>query len=157
MLQAFVFETVAVLVFPWSEPGDPPERGTRVEVRLLDDEPHRGSYAAAQRFVIDGPVFRADLFDQTTHPAGNLRAAHFHDHFDGIEPTDRLWPDGIRSNPTGWLAGELADLANVLARGGATGLDADAVARDAVGVRDAIPAIVDAAEATWASVRSVPV
>ena len=58
MLQAFVFDTVAVLVFPWSEPGDPPERGTRVEVRLLDDEPHRGSYAAAQRLVIDAPAFR---------------------------------------------------------------------------------------------------
>ena len=64
MLQAFVFERVAVLVFPWSEPVDPPERGTRVEVRLLADEPHRGSYAAAQRFVIDDPVFRADLFDR---------------------------------------------------------------------------------------------
>jgi hypothetical protein len=156
MLQAFVFDTVAVLVFPWSEPGDPPERGTRVEVRLLGDEPHRGSYAAAQRVVIDAPVFRADLFDQTTHPAGNLRAAHFHDHFDGVEPTDRLWPDGIRSDPAGWIAGELADLGLVLARGGADGLDAEAVARDADAARDAIPAIVNAVEATWAAVRSVP-
>jgi hypothetical protein len=157
MLQAFVFEHVAVLVFPWSEPGDPPERGARVEVRLLADEPHRGSYAAAQRFVIDGPLFRADLFDETTHAAGNLRAAHFHDHFDGIEPTDRLWPDSIGSDPTGWLASELRDLEHIVARAGADGLDAGGVARDAEAVRDALPAIITATEATWASVRSVPV
>ena len=29
VLQAFVFESVAVLVGPWHEPVDPPERGTR--------------------------------------------------------------------------------------------------------------------------------
>ena len=39
MRQAFVFERVAVLVGPWYEPMDPPERGARVEVRLLADEP----------------------------------------------------------------------------------------------------------------------
>ena len=157
MLQAFVFERVAVLVFPWSEPVDPPERGTRVEVRLVADEPHRGSYAAAQRFVIDDPVFRADLFDQTTHPAGNLRSAHFHSHFDGVEPTDRLWPDEIKTDPTGWLAGELCDLAHVLARASVDRLDSETVERDAAGVREAIPAIIAAVEATWDSVRSAPV
>jgi hypothetical protein len=51
MLQAFVFESVAVLVGPWREPVDPPERGTRVELRLLDQEPRRGSWSAAQRVV----------------------------------------------------------------------------------------------------------
>ena len=107
--------------------------------------------------MIDAPVFRADLFDQTTHPAGNLRAAHFHSHFDGVEPTDRLWPDGIKDDPAGWLAGELRDLAHVLARAGVDGLDAAVVARDADATRDAIPAIVTAVEATWESVRSVPV
>lgn len=157
MLQAFVFERVAVLVFPWSEPVDPPERGTRVEVRLLADEPHRGSYAAAQRFVIDDPVFRADLFDQTTHPAGNLRSAHFHSHFDGVEPTDRIWPEAIKADPTGWLAGELCDLAHVLTRASVDHIGADTVERDAAGVRDAIPAIIAAVEATWDSVRSAPV
>src|SRR5882757_2476594 len=98
MLQAFVFEHVAVLVFPWYEPVDPPERGARVEVRLLTREAHRGLYAAAQRFVIDDPLFRADLFDQTTHPAENLRSAHFHSHFDGVEPTDRIWRDEIKQD-----------------------------------------------------------
>ena len=64
MQQAFVFERVAVLVGPWHEPVEPPERGARVEVRLLANEPRRGSRSAAQRVVLDQPVFRADLFDQ---------------------------------------------------------------------------------------------
>ena len=42
MQQAFVFEKVAVLVGPWREPMELPERGARVEVRLLADEPWRG-------------------------------------------------------------------------------------------------------------------
>jgi hypothetical protein len=156
MLQAWVFDKVAVLVFPWHEPVDPPERGARVEVRLLADESHRGSYAAAQRVVIDEPMFRADLFDQTTAPPGNLRSAHFHSHFDGVEPTNRLWPDEIKRDPTGWLAAELRDLSGLLARGGAQ-IDADAVASDAAQLRDAVPAIVAAVEATWDTVRAAPV
>ncbi len=157
MLQAFVFEGVAVIVFPWSEPVDPPERGARVEVRLLADEAHRGSYAAAQRFVIDHPLFRADLFDQLTSPPGNLLSAHFHSHFDGVEPTDRLWPDGIRTDPTGWLAGELNAFEDLVVRGGVDVANAPWLAADADAVRDAIPTIVAAVEATWNAVRSVPV
>jgi hypothetical protein len=154
MMHAFVFETIAVLVFPWREPMDPPERGARVEVRLLAGEPRRGSPAAAQRVVIDQPVFRADLFDQAGHPAGNLRSAHFHPMFHGVEPCDRHWPDEIKQNPTGWLAAELGDLHRVLERAGVdTGeslSDADA---DAVAVREAVPDVVAAVEATWATVR----
>jgi hypothetical protein len=154
MLQAFVFERVAVLVGPWHEPVDPPERGTRVEVRLLDHEPRRGSWSAAQRVVIDQPVFRADLFDVVSEPPGNLASAHFHDRFDGVEPTDRLWPDGIKQDPTGWLAAELGDLGRLLERAGAEAGDAVAVGRDADALRDAIPAIVAAVNATWDTVRT---
>src|ERR1700680_4691941 len=101
MLQAFVFENVAVLVGPWDEPADPPEQGTRIEVRLTDLEPHRGSLSAAQRVVIDQPVFRADLFDRMDSPPGNLLSAHFHPTFDGVEPCDRIWSDEIKHDPTG--------------------------------------------------------
>ena len=157
MLQAFVFEKVAVLVFPWTEPIEPPERGTRVEVRLLADEPQRGSYSAAQRVVIDQPVFRADLFDQTTAAPGNLRSAHFHPSFDGVEPCDRNWPEEIRRDPTGWLAGELDDLAHVLDRAGVDTADAEWVDRDAAALREALPGIVAAVEATWNAVRAAAV
>ena len=154
MLQAFVFDHVAVLVFPWNEPIDPPERGARVELRLRPEEPHRGSYAAAQRFVVDHPVFRADLFDQLTAPPGNLRSAHFHPHFDGVEPCDRVWPAELKQDPTGWLASELSDLAGMLARADVDAATAAWVDRDAAELRYAIPTIVAAVEATWGMVRA---
>lgn len=152
-----MFDHVAVLVFPWNEPIDPPERGARVEVRLRPDEPHRGSYAAAQRVVVDDPVFRADLFDQLTAPPGNLRSAHFHPHFDGVEPCDRVWPAELRQDPTGWLATELADLAGLLARADVDAATAAWVDDDAAELRDAIPTIVAAVEATWGTVRAASV
>jgi hypothetical protein len=154
MRQVFVFEKVAVIVGPWHEPADPPERGARVEVRLLADEPTRGSQFAAERVVIDTPVFRADLFDQVDAPAGNLRSAHFHPHFDGIEPCDRYWEARIKSDPTGWLAGELGDLPRLLERGGVNGEDLTSIARDAAALRAAIPAVTAAVETVWQTVRT---
>jgi hypothetical protein len=154
MRQVFVFEKVAVIVGPWHEPADPPERGARLEVRLLADEPARGSQFAAERVVIDAPVFRADLFDQVDAPAGNLRSAHFHPHFDGIEPCDRHWEARIKSDPAGWLAEELGDLPRLLQRGGVRDEDPRAIARDADALRAAIPAVTAAVEAVWQTVRT---
>jgi len=154
MRQVFVFEKVAVIVAPWHEPADPPERGARVEVRLLADEPKRGSQFAAERVVVDRPLFRADLFDQDDAPPGNLRSAHFHPHFDGIEPCDRHWEARIKSDPTGWLADELGDLPALLARGGANGEDPTLIERDAVALRAAIPAVTAAVEDVWETVRA---
>ena len=154
MRQVFVFEKVAVIVGPWHEPADPPERGARLEVRLLADEPVRGSQFAAERVVIDTPVFRADLFDQVNAPAGNLRSAHFHPHFDGIEPCDRHWEARIKSDPTGWLAEELGDLPGLLRRGGVKDADPTAIARDADALRAAIPAVTAAVETVWHTVRT---
>jgi hypothetical protein len=148
-----VFEKVAVLVFPWREPMDPPEQGARVEVRLLADEPRRGSSAAAQRIVIDQPVFRADLFDQVGPPPGNLRSAHFHPTFDGAEPSDRHWPHAIKQDPTGWLATELGDLPRLGERSGVDGADASSLDTDAAALRDALPDVIAAVEATWERVR----
>ena len=154
MNQAFVFDRVAVVVGPWHEPMAPPERGARVEVRLLADEPRRGTRAAAQKVVIDRPVFRADLFDQVDAPPGNLRAAHFHPTFHGVEPCDRVWVDAVRDDPTGWLAGQLGDLPSLLARSGIEADDESWVAADAAALRDAIPSVVAAVEAVWEKVRA---
>jgi len=153
MRHAFVFEKVAVIVGPWREPMDPPERGARVEVRLLVDEPRRGSPSAAQRVVIDQPLFRADLFDRMDGPPGNLGSAHFHPTFDGVEPSVRHWDDAIQQDPTGWLAAELSDLPRLLERSGLDVAGAAWVADDAAALRDAVPAVVRAVEATWETVR----
>ena len=154
MQQAFVFEKVAVLVGPWREPMEPPERGARVEVRLLADEPRRGSWAAAQRVVIDQPVFRADLFDQVDGPPGNLRSAHFHPHFEGVEPCERHWPDEIRADPTGWLGAQLGDLRRLLEESGVDVTDAAWVDDDAAALRDAVPDVVAAVDAALDAVRA---
>ena len=154
MRQAYVFDGVAVLVGPWHEPMDPPERGARVEVRLLELAPKRGSRFAAERVVLDQPVFRADLFDQTDSPPGNLKSAHFHPTFDGIEPCDRHWEAAIKQDPTTWLADELNDLPGLLARSGADVIDAAWLVGDTAALRAAVPTIVHAVENIWAEVRA---
>jgi hypothetical protein len=151
--QVYVFEGVAVIVGPWHEPMTPPERGARVEVRLLADEPKRGSRFAAERVTLDQPVFRADLFDQTDKPAGNLAAAHFHPGFEGIEPSDRVWDEAIQENPTAWLAAELHDLPALLERAGVDIDSAPWIDQDTQALRDATPSVVAAVEATWDEVR----
>ena len=148
-----MFERVAVLVRTWHEPMDPPERGARVEVRLLADEPWRGTRSAAQRVVIDQPVFRADLFDQVDGPPGNLSSAHFHPRFHGVEPCDRHWLDEIRSDPTGWLATQLSDLRGLLEESGVDLTDAALLDTDAAAVRAAVPGIVAAVEQSWDAAR----
>ena len=148
---------MAVLVSPWHEPVDPPERGTRVEVRLLDQEPRRGSWSAAQRVVIDQPAFRADLFDLVDRPPGNLASAHFHPNFDGVEPSDRIWPDEIKQDPAGWLAGELADLGHLLDRAGVDSGDARGSHATRARCETRSPRSSPRSNATWETVRSAPV
>src|SRR5262245_20081623 len=154
MRHAFVFEKVAVLVGPWREPADPPERGARVEVRLLDDEPRRGTFSAAQRVVIDRPLFRADLFDQVDEPPGNLLSAHFHPWFDGVEPCDRTWPEELARDPLGWLESELRELRRLAERAGVPKTETAALADDATALEATIPEILRAVEATWEQVRA---
>jgi hypothetical protein len=155
MKQVFVFERVAVIVMPWHEPMDPPERGTRVEIRLLGDEPPRGSRYAAERVVLDEPVFRADLFDQMTAPPGNLHSAHYHPNFHGIEPCDRVWSDDLKQDPSAWLAGQLSDLRALLVASKRTDISGEPwVDADTAALKEAVPAIVAAVKATWAAVRS---
>ncbi len=154
MKQAFVFETVAVLVGPWHEPADPPERGARIEVRLLDAEPARGTFSAAQRVVIGQPLFRADLFDRLDRPVGNLERAHFHPRFDGVEPCDRVWPRELHADPTGWLAAELNDLEGLATRAGLAPAEVASLSDDAAALRKAVPDVVRAVESAWRDARS---
>jgi hypothetical protein len=154
MRRAFLFDHVAVLVTVAHVDGDPPERGARVEVRLLGDEPTRGSRRAAERVVIERPMFRADLFDRLDASPGNLACAHFHPIFDGVEPCYRQWPDELRRDPVGWLRAELADLAHLLQRSGLRASDAEWLDADAAAVRDALPQLMDAVEATLAESRA---
>jgi len=142
---SFVYSRVAVLVRHWFEIGLTDgvlEHGARLELRLLEPQPHRGTESAAQRFVIDRPVWRADLFDRLDRPAGTFSAAHFHPRFDGDEPSDRVFREELTADPWAWAVGRLSDLKAVA---DAAGLPPDAVADDAGDVREQAALIVDTA------------
>ena len=121
MLQAFVFPEVAILVRHWFEVSLKDghlEHGVRLELRLRDPQPQRGSVAAAQKILVDQPVWRADLFDRVDGLPGGFEAAHFHPYFDGVEPCKRHWADEVKDAPWDWLHGRLSDIADVAATGG---------------------------------------
>jgi hypothetical protein len=146
MLRAFVFGQVAVLVRHWFEIGRSDgamEHGARLELRLLQPQQHRGTQSAAQYFGIDRPVWRADLFDRLDGSPGAFEAAHFHPRFDANEPTQRVWPADIGSDPWGWTKRQLSDLHAVCEGGGVstTGID-----DDAEDLRHEVDAIVQAAQ-----------
>jgi hypothetical protein len=118
---AFVFNEVAVLVRHWFEIDlidSHLEHGARVELRLLIPQPRRGSESAAQKVVVDQPVWRADLFDRLDGTPGAFEAAHFHPHFQGVEPCERHWDDAVKAAPWDWLATQLTDIADIVATAG---------------------------------------
>lgn len=121
VLHAFVYSEVAAVVRHWFEVdlGDSHlEHGARIELRLLDPQPHRGSESAAQRIVLDDPVWRADLFDRVDGEPGAFGAAHFHPHFEGVEPSRRHWAAKVKAAPWQWLEDQLADIAAVCTAAG---------------------------------------
>ena len=121
MQHAFVFNEVAVLVRHWFEidlVDSHLEHGARVELRLLVPQPRRGSESAAQKVVVDQPVWRADLFDRLDGTPGAFEVAHFHPSFEGVEPCERHWDDAVKAAPWEWLEASLTDVAGIVATAG---------------------------------------
>lgn len=121
MLQAFVYSEVAVLVRHWFEVSlqdSHLEHGARIELRLRPPEPRRGTESAAQKIVADQPVWRADLFDRIDGKPGGFEAAHFHPHFNGVEPCKRNWADEVKATPWDWLQRRLSDVPDIAATSG---------------------------------------
>lgn len=151
MLHAFVYDEVAVLVRHWFEvdlQDSHLEHGVRIELRLLDVRPHRGSESAAQPITVDEPVWRADLFDHLDGRPGGFEAAHFHPYFVDVEPSERHWADEVKSAPWDWLHWQLSDVAGLAAASGVR-------LRDPAGAADQVradaPAIVAAARSRAAA------
>lgn len=79
MLAAFGFETLGVVVGDMffvdptpNEGQETPERGVRLELRVVDRaEPH-GSIYAGIPIAFNRPVWRVDLFGSTESPPGTL-------------------------------------------------------------------------------------
>jgi len=148
VLYAFGFERIGVMVSdlyfvnPCPAKGqEGAERGVRLEVRVLERQPLKGSIYSAQPIVVDRPIWRVDLLEAVDSKPGSLDRAHHHPAFDGWEPGERHFVPELSAAPVEWLAERLADLDGVLA---GAGVAADVVASsDAAALRDAVPEIVD--------------
>ncbi|RLU90411.1 hypothetical protein CTZ27_20995 [Streptomyces griseocarneus] len=149
MLYVFGFERVGVVmsdlyfVDPDPLPGqEGAERGVRLEVRLLRAGELPGGIYASRPVVVDRPIWRADLLESVSGPAGSLDRAHHHPRFDGWEPGGRVFSEQLSAAPVEWTAERLADLDALLAE---AGVAADEVgAGDAADLRHAVPDILAA-------------
>ncbi|OBI51283.1 hypothetical protein [Mycobacterium sp. E787] len=158
MLAAFGFEALGLVVGDMYfvdprplEGQETPERGVRLELRLIERDEPRGSIYAGVPITFARPVWRVDLFGSTESPPGTLDRAHHHPRFDGWEPGRRHFVPELSADPVGWLAGQLADPAAVLAR---AGVDPDEVPEaDKAGLAAAAPEIVAAVKRMLDGVR----
>ena len=158
MLAAFGFETMGVVVGDMYfvdprplEGQETPERGVRLELRLVDRDEPQGSIYAGVPIGFNRPVWRVDLFGSTESPPGTLDRAHHHPKFDGWEPGRRHFVPELSADPVAWLADQLADPAAVLAR---AGVDPDHVPEaDKAGLAAAAPEIVAAVKRMLDGVR----
>jgi hypothetical protein len=158
MLAAFGFEALGVVVGdmyfvdPAPNAGqETPERGVRLELRLVDRADPQGSIYAGIPIAFTRPVWRVDLFGSTESPPGTLDRAHHHPRFDGWEPGPRHFVDELSADPVSWLADQLADPAAVLARA-SVGTD-EFTKADAIGLAAAAPEIVAAVKRMLDGVR----
>jgi hypothetical protein len=129
-----------------------PERGIRLELRLVDRAEPKGSIYAGVPIAFTRPVWRVDLFGSTESPPGTLDRAHHHPQFNGWEPSRRHFVPELSADPLAWLTEQLADPAAVLAR---AGVDAGEVSEaDTAGLAAAAPEIVAAVKRLLDGVRN---
>jgi hypothetical protein len=144
MLQLFGFERIGVVlgdiyfVDPNPAKGqEGPERGVRLEVRMLAPGELTGSIYSSRPITIAEPVWRVDLLESAEGPAGSLNRAHHHPKMTNWEPHRRVFDRDLSSDPVGWLGTKLADLEGLLA---GAGIDVDAeLAADADKLRASVP------------------
>jgi len=147
MLAAFGFEALGVVIADmyFVDPAplagqESPERGVRLELRLVNRAEPQGSIYAGVPFAFTRPVWRVDIFGSTDSPPGTLDRAHHHPRFDGWEPGPRHFEAELSADPLAWLAGQLAHPAAVLARAGVAA--EETTQADETGLAAAAPQIV---------------
>lgn len=158
MMSSFCFDRLAVtaedLYFldPEQKPGNEgPERGVRVELRLLERFPHRGSVYAAQPFLVGTAIWRADFLESVAAGPGSADRMHFHPLMADSEPGSRVFDRAIPADPIGWLRDRLSDLDDLLA--GKVD-DPGGYAADVAAIRDEAPHIAAAAASLLQRVRA---
>jgi hypothetical protein len=155
MLTAFGFDSLGVVVGdiyfvdPTPQEGqETPERGVRLELRLVEGDDPQGSIYAGIPITFGRPLWRVDLLESTESLPGSLDRAHHHPRFSGWEPGRRNFVPELSADPLGWLGDQLADPAAVLERAGVGPdevgpADADALAAAAPEILDAVRRLLD--------------
>src|SRR2546430_1479235 len=78
-----------------------PERGVRLELRLLEAGPNDGSPYDAYPIVVDRPIWRVDLLESVEHP-GSLDRSHHHPKVDGWNTGKRHFDEEFSADPVRW-------------------------------------------------------
>lgn len=144
MLQLFGFDRIGVVVgdiyFVDPNPGkgqEGPERGVRLEVRILEPGELTGSIYSARPISIAEPIWRADLLESAASAPGSLDRAHHHPNMKDWEPGRRVFDRDLSGDPVAFVGTMLSDLEALLAR---AGIELDAtLAADAGKLRDVVP------------------
>ncbi|MDT3442090.1 MULTISPECIES: hypothetical protein [unclassified Pseudofrankia] len=159
MLSVFCFDRLAVtvrdmyFVDPDPAPGqEGPERGVRVELRLVEPQPWRGSIYASQRIVVDTSLLRVDLLESVERGPGSRDRVHHHPTMTDNEPGARVFDRGLTTDPVAWLRQRLADPMALLA---AAGVENPAEYEESADELVAsLPDVVDAVAASLEKVRA---
>jgi hypothetical protein len=146
MLQLFGFDRIGVVlgdiyfIDPNPAKGqEGPERGVRLEVRMLAPGELTGSIYSSRPITVAEPVWRVDLLESADGPPGSLNRAHHHPKMSDWEPHRRVFDRELSSNPVGWIGGKLADLEGLLA---GAGIEVDTeLAADADRLRSSVPEV----------------
>jgi hypothetical protein len=144
MLQLFGFDRIGVVlgdiyfVDPHPAKGqEGPERGVRLEVRMLAPGELTGSVYSSRPITIAEPVWRVDLLESADGPPGSLNRAHHHPKMSDWEPHRRVFDRDLSSDPVSWVGTKLGDLEGLLA---GAGIEVDAeLAADAEKLRASVP------------------
>jgi hypothetical protein len=146
MLYAFGFDRIGVvvsdlyLVDPSTPEGrEGPERGIRVELRMLQMGDTGGSLYKAFPITVDRPLWRADLLESVAGVPGSLDRAHYHPQFTGWGPVDDVFTEDLSADPLKWLEARLSDPEGLLQEAGVTAQEVGP--HDAADLRDAVPEI----------------
>jgi hypothetical protein len=146
MLQLFGFDRIGVVLgdiyFIDPNPGkgqEGPERGVRLEVRMLAPGELTGSIYSSRPITVAEPVWRVDLLESADGPPGSLNRAHHHPKMRDWEPHSRVFDRGLSSDPVAWLGTQLGDLEGLLKN---AGIEVDAgLSADAEKLRASVPEV----------------
>ena len=147
MLWTLAFDRIGVVmsdlyfVDPSIDQGDAgAERGVRLEMRIFERDPLKGSVYSAVPIRVDRPIWRVDLLETAESEPGSLNRAHHHPRFHDWDPGPREFVEELSASPLSWTADRFAHIEEVLDD---AGLDAsDLGTRDVEALRAAGPDVV---------------